>query len=625
MISLRPGRVRSGPFFLWLLVMALLGTQLVLRLPEERFLEALGLYAIAGIAMAAIGLALSRAGGRREGLLLRLYDKELRLPIGVEQTSKEGSPQVMTVPVRYRDITAIFSCPGKNGFVWLGSSSGTFVYPLRAFHRPQDALLLVESVRAEIEAEFDGPARLEKIDAISLPAAQAHSRRTPVSSTLILLLVAIFCLELWLGAADGLFGVARFGAVAPSFLKQAQWWRVILAPLLSDTSSMGLLFTAGGLMYVGRRLEQLLGGGRLIVIYALAGWVGVVVAALADASTLIVGTGAAAIGLLGAFAFLTQRRGEAMPLGFRFPFLWWATAVLLLGVLPATFLMGDVPAQIGGVIGGVIALALLVPDESPLPLGLPSSRLASAALACVCGLSLVAGVLGVRHALDPASADDDLSVLSVFLDRNLGTVEELNLVAWTAAIDKDASPARLKLAKRAAERAVDREEDGRPERLSMVEDTLATVEYRLGKIEPAALLQVKALARTPNLQLASQLARFLAARPGVLYAPNAPPLDQEIELRHHAARGFGLNISAAPPVDKASTVYGLIYSGEKLEGLLNFCLKPGQDHSHTQWLAREGTRPGWPEGSRIRPALVLPGCSAPWQGWGFDPDIEKLP
>ena len=176
----------------------------------------------------------------------------------------------------------------------------------------------------------------------------SFSRDGAVSYTIIGLCVGLYVLVGWLGALGGL---SRWGMQPVLIAVQGEWFRLVSSMFL-HVGLLHLAFNMYVLFLLGPPLERVLGHGRFLTLYLVAGLGGSVASyAFSPAATLSVGASGAIFGLMAAWIVVARRMHRD------------ATQVLvLLGlnvalgfVLPSV----DWRAHLGGaVVGALMALVL---------------------------------------------------------------------------------------------------------------------------------------------------------------------------------------------------------------------------------------------------------------------------
>jgi membrane associated rhomboid family serine protease len=143
------------------------------------------------------------------------------------------------------------------------------------------------------------------------------ARTAVVTWTLIAVNVLLFLVELAKPSIAndwGLLGYATIGSGPMQGIASGQWYRLILSAFLPPATGLGglgfidIAFNLWALYAVGPSLEQLLGRGRFLAVYALSALGGgVLFFLIAPQTELALGASGAIFGLFGAW-FVVSRR-----------------------------------------------------------------------------------------------------------------------------------------------------------------------------------------------------------------------------------------------------------------------------------------------------------------------------
>jgi len=195
------------------------------------------------------------------------------------------------------------------------------------------------------------------------PVAAVGTQRPTATYVIIAITAAVFVLQLFIPAIDGLFAFNSV-YVIPSIAFEP--WRLLTAVFLhSSFFHVGLNMLA--LWMIGRSLEPLLGHGRFVALYLLSGLGGSVGVALIAPGIWVVGASGAVFGLLGALLVIGRHIGANI------------TGILI--VLGINLVIGFIPgyniawqAHVGGlVVGALIGLVFArtrTRARQPLQIGL---------------------------------------------------------------------------------------------------------------------------------------------------------------------------------------------------------------------------------------------------------------
>ena len=166
-------------------------------------------------------------------------------------------------------------------------------------------------------------------------------------------------------------------------------------------------------MALGAVLEGLIGHARCLLVVALSMLSGSLASVAVPPPAVMVGSSGAAFGMIGAMGVLCLREGQTLPRRLRVA--RWALPIAL---VMDSFLVLLIPERVawmghlGGLLGGMGAMALLARGAGPVPL-LPSSRrmrwaAAGLGVLFLCAVAVaVQGVLSGRVCSVPLR--DDLS------------------------------------------------------------------------------------------------------------------------------------------------------------------------------------------------------------------------
>lgn len=506
------------------------------------------------------------------------------------------------VEVPLAEIRSIYARLREDGTVWIETSVRSFTFPIRVFESREHAALLVESVRRRIRDLPEGERKIESIDRDARIAERALTTRYPATVGAIVLLVLAAMLLEFGGGLERPFGVVRFGANVGFLVKEGELYRLVASSFLHE----GLIHLGSvvfGIAACGAVVERLLGTAGALLIMLVAGLSGAL-ALLVGGELMTLGASPIMYGLMGAAAFTTHQHRGRIPMLLRPSIGMW----ILIGAftLPAAVIPEvDFGANMGGLLGGVVVGAILAgsPAGVPPPPGRPRWALVGAILL---GGVYLAGLTAAVIAYRGHDADTDVRVIQRYLDDDRDTYVGLNRLAWMVAADPSATDPELELARVAAERAVERSPDAQ---VAHVEDTLATVEYRLGRYEEAVTLEKKVFAAEEDVVIASQLARFMRARADG--GTGIPSVSAE------AADGV---ISVESALDHPAAVYAVVVEGPKIHGLVTFPLHGGS--ARTEHRLEDAS---WVDGRKLLVVGVYEGESVNVAAYPMDERVAELP
>ncbi len=607
-----PPRVRPG------VILSVVLVAVVMLLSSGPTLVAQGAWDVLVLmvfAVVVVPLGLVLFGGRPPGRpLIEIGEDRIRLPITTRAYE--------FVTLRYRDITQLFVREGRAGFIWIGTERGSFVYPLRAFESLEQARSLAGLIRQRVEHLPDWPKREARFDKQQSTADHIYRGDIVATKVLLGIIAVAFVVQTMLLNPEDPLAVVTLGANVPVLVKEGQLYRIVTSNLL-HANVFHLVMNGVLILWLGGMVERLLGRRTFILVALLAALMGPMASALSAKVTASVGVSSVPFGMIGAFAFVAFRTKGHLPLGFAPPPRMWLTLGLLLAFLGMMGSGTDLPAHLGGFLAGVLVVAPLLEDKPKLPLR-PS--MSPVTLGLIGGLSLVI-LVGLGWGVQAALQDDgrdQTRALADYLARQPSAPTTLNRLAWLNAIDPEASPQRLELARIAAHRAVS--EIDKELSKENAQDTLAVVYYRLNRFDEAIDREVEVLDSRNTSQFASQVARFLKARveaQGVRTSSTSAAQPQ-FEVRFHGSRGFGLDFKPGQNFEQAQTVWFLVEMKGELQGLLRLGLSNKTNLTRTLWLKQVGVEPVWHEGSTFKVAWIQDGVSDA-KGWLMDESVLAYP
>lgn len=419
--------------------------------------------------------------------------------------SPRGRGQVFTP---YAELTHV--AVGERQ-LWIATQQGLYLVPRPSFVSRDAPEELSAALLRRVSEVPGGAARLARMTALT---AMARHPTPPVASwTLAGLCIVGFVLELASPA-----NVFTVGAFSPTLLVHGDTWRLVTANLLHGFG-LHLAVNLIGLLVVGRLLERLLGTTRTVAVMGVSA-VGSMLASGLFLEGPVVGVSGVVFGLAAAVLWLELRRPAEIPAWWRFPrpllgFLLVAFAfdVALGFILP--FIAGA--AHLGGFAGGLLAAVL---TTRPGSLGPFASAPAKVLASVVVGLT----VLGIGRASFEVMRAPDFPARHAARLSQIPEVSpgELNDHAWRIAIDPDATRKQMESALQLAERAV--ADTGGSEAALL--DTLAEVQFQLGRSELAVQIIDQAISREPGeAYYREQRRRFTGER-----QPHDRPPDPNLRL-----------------------------------------------------------------------------------------------
>ena len=188
------------------------------------------------------------------------------------------------------------------------------------------------------------------------------ARRRPFTSAVILLIVAVYAVEIaqsqprfWLGGQGELPEIAVWGVVWAPAIGDGEWWRLVTAGFL-HSGIVHILLNCYALVVIGGAAEARFGSWRTALIFLVAVVGGDIAAAAFRPDSPTLGASGGVMGLAGAVVVATYLSGEGL-----------ARSQWVIGAIIATVAYGFINPGISnaGHIGGLIAGGAV-----SLPLGL---------------------------------------------------------------------------------------------------------------------------------------------------------------------------------------------------------------------------------------------------------------
>lgn len=407
------------------------------------------------------------------------------------------------VTTPYEAVTHVTAQPA---LLRLGTRAGSFWFRGGDFAEPGGAGLAARELRARIARRAGGFEQLERMARLDGLAARPGAAR--LGAILAFVCVVAFALEL----ADPAVGYT--GLFSALLVRLGEPWRLVTANFL-HASATHLALNASALAVLGALTERSLGSRGVPAVVTLAG-LGAMGASYAAGYDQAVGASGLVYGLAGALLWLELRSPEALPVAWRLPRrlfigLLALESVVLLGVPGVAH-----AAHAGGFVGGLAGAAAVGPRLGRE--GRPRRALAAANALALC-VALLAAAAWARSVLAPdverlARRGESLLALQgvppLFLNNE----------AWRIATVPGSGPRALLVAQRLAERAADETRWAEP----AVLDTLAEIQFALGRRELALELADAALALAPGEPYyESQRRRFAEERGPAAAAPDIGP------------------------------------------------------------------------------------------------------
>ncbi len=294
-----------------------------------------------------------------------------------------------------------------------GESSVERLLALPALRRipPRLGELLREAARARAGAETPPEVARFAAQAAERAVADADPPRAAVAprpwATLALVAANLAAFVLFLvafGDFESGYGLVRAGGSLHVAVRAGEWWRLWTAMFMHG-GFVHLVLNMAGLYLLGRILEPLFGWIRLTVIYCAAGLVGNLVSVYnpRPEAVLSIGASGAVMGLMGALLVVLLLWRDVWHERLRRTMLIDLPVLLVVQLGLGSFLrVVDNFAHIGGLVGGALVAALVLPRRGPLGRG-RFGRAAVIALLAGLAASATASVVALARERVPAT------------------------------------------------------------------------------------------------------------------------------------------------------------------------------------------------------------------------------
>lgn len=197
------------------------------------------------------------------------------------------------------------------------------------------------------------PVRTRKAATRVRVAAGSRGGSYIVTRALIGVMIAVFVLQLVSsgdvrGAGGELF---QKGALNGRTIADGDWWRLVTSSFL-HVNGIHIFFNLLMLWWFGRPLEELIGRGRFLGVYAVAVLAGAAGSLAIAPERATVGASGAVFGILGAGLVLERSR---------IPVFGGAALIVILFNLAFSFVLSNISVggHIGGALGGALAMLVL--------------------------------------------------------------------------------------------------------------------------------------------------------------------------------------------------------------------------------------------------------------------------
>jgi membrane associated rhomboid family serine protease len=423
--------------------------------------------------------------GGRPPIVLR--SDEMEHPVG-----GRGKRRTVT---KYSEITHLTT---STQAIWIGTQRSVYILGRAMFSQTGGPENLMRALARRIAERPGGVQQLERMAAIEREARSVGPLRA--TWALVGICVAVFALQLLLGPS-----VEAVGNFTPAFFRDGDLWRIVTANLIhaAPTFPLHLALNMLALIVLGALVERPLGAARTVTIMGISGVCAMAASAVFGQGP-VVGASGVAFGLVGAAVWLEFAWADRLPAWWRYPRRSLLLLLVINGVIGLLVPVISGSAHMGGLVGGGIAAAALTRSptrERALPGWILTASIAVAATTAfavaTAGWELARpGDYTARHAARLAQLPGISAV-------------ELNDTAWLIAISTEPSRELMEAALLLAEQAVDRTERRDPNVL----DTLAEVQFLLGRPEQAVATIDEAIAHAPEVEyFREQRRRFTGER-----------------------------------------------------------------------------------------------------------------
>ena len=174
-----------------------------------------------------------------------------------------------------------------------------------------------------------------------------------VTKALIAINVGVYLLELGMGGNLNGTGneIYRKGVLYGPLVADGEWWR-LFTPMFLHYGPLHLGLNMLALWWFGSAVEQVLGRGRYLLLYAVSGVAGSAGALIASPNSLTVGASGAIFGILGAAFVLERQRTYVLGGG--------AGALIVLNLVFSLAVPGiSIGGHLGGLAGGALGTLAL--------------------------------------------------------------------------------------------------------------------------------------------------------------------------------------------------------------------------------------------------------------------------
>lgn len=432
---------------------------------------------------------------------------------------KLGRRRYKEIP--YDAITAIDTRGnGRFSFHLVQTKKHLLYYPITFFPDPDEWSRLPELLLSQIAKLPDGTERIERLSEQADLSKTIFSRSPIATIVLAVLMTAMFCLQVMLFALEPQT-LPGLGANSSLLVHQGELYRLITSSFL-HAGYIHITLNLVALLALGYIVEAILGSHRFVIIYFFA-LISGSLASVVSGSVLSVGASAGIFGLLGALLVINLTYKERLPAGLVMSHRWWVVILAINLGLPILIPKIDILAHCGGFIAGAWVTALLLRSFDLSKLGEPTHMFHSLVYYGILLLVCVSIAFNAEQFRDEAKRKaSNLLVMNHLVEHADASPDELNDFSWDVAIDQKADSEMLVLADKAIRKSLTLLADGEASEQSVLnlEDTRATVAYRLGKFDEAIQVESSILSSPDEVGFdkqfaASQLERFLSTRAAI--------------------------------------------------------------------------------------------------------------
>jgi len=562
-----------------------------------------------------------RFGQQRAPEVIEVLPGAVRLPFGASSVE---------IPIDEVDGVALEE--GDRPGLFVSTSRFVVFFPQNRFLTPEAARSARDVIKERIKKLPDGQRRIAAMDERDY-VVPGPARRPWATEGILLVFVVVYLAALFLGDLDDHrpLDPIRLGANARVLVQAGEWWR-LPASVLAHSSIAHLALIVMSLFGLGVATERLLGPVGFLVVFlgsALAG--ALASAAFPDGVAFTMGASGGVFGLLGALLYIYWRFRGKITLRLQIPERTWFWMLAVNFLLPILVPTVDGAMHLGGLTAGVLLAMLVAGDATAVPVA-KVTKSSAAVATFLAGLYVAsAGAMASAHGRD--QRHKELMVMRTLTGFEHPNPDLFNVVAWSKAIDPEATADELVVAEKLAQRAVESFD------VWVYRDTWATAMFRRGDTQRAVELELEAMideaakrkteskpgrlaegVKSADTVLATQLARFLdvhVARHGIMIAPKASaPLLRVFERDQRVV----LAVDSAV-VERSTQVWVLAKENGALVGLGRFPI-PAIGAYPAEITTRETI--AWSKTATLTVAMYSPG-EGEAKAWPLEPLVLAYP